>query len=339
MMMSLRFGTAPRSLSRAAASSAIQPRVPRSRLHAASPASYLCWEQAQNLLSLKPTFDKAGYKLVVVSIGTPQGGRQFCTDLPFPPELLYLDPERALYRTLALKSGFWSMFSSEAAEAWRSKDLAAFQGVLKQYKFISPPSLDATTQQGGLYVFDGPRVLYAHQTVSGFEAASLSRDWSRVRSVGTEPPPAAISAAAGLLVKPKAMQEMHMVVAFHNGGGRKWEHLEVNQNGKVERLKLHVKKGDFVQVIAGKDKGKTGTITKVVPKLGMVFVEGVNIKTKNMAPRAENEKGQQKQLEFPIDHSNVQHYSKEKQVRSRVGYKFNAEGKKVRYLIKTGEEV
>ncbi|KAJ9517083.1 hypothetical protein QJQ45_002592 [Haematococcus lacustris] len=215
----------------------------------------LCWEQAQNLLSLKPTFDKAGYKLVVVSIGTPQGGRQFCTDLPFPPELLYLDPERALYRTLALKSGFWSMFSSEAAEAWRSKDLAAFQGVLKQYKFISPPSLDATTQQGGLYVFDGPRVLYAHQ------------------------------------------------------------------------------------VIAGKDKGKTGTITKVVPKLGMVFVEGVNIKTKNMAPRAENEKGQQKQLEFPIDHSNVQHYSKEKQVRSRVGYKFNAEGKKVRYLIKTGEEV
>ncbi|GFH13638.1 KOW domain-containing protein [Haematococcus lacustris] len=123
------------------------------------------------------------------------------------------------------------------------------------------------------------------------------------------------------------------------GGGRKWEHLEVNQNGKVERLKLHVKKGDFVQVIAGKDKGKTGTITKVVPKLGMVFVEGVNIKTKNMAPRAENEKGQQKQLEFPIDHSNVQHYSKEKQVRSRVGYKFNAEGKKVRYLIKTGEEV
>lgn len=100
---------------------------------------------------------------------------------------------------------------------------------------------------------------------------------------------------------------------------------------------MHVRKGDLVQVIAGKDKGKVGTITKVLTKKGKVLVEGANIGTKHVAPKMENETGTIKNLEMPLHHSNVMLYSKEKAVRSRVGHKVLEDGKKVRYLLKTGE--
>lgn len=123
------------------------------------------------------------------------------------------------------------------------------------------------------------------------------------------------------------------------GGGKKWEHTEVNKNGKPVKVKMHVKKGDLVQVIAGKDKGTVAEIERVLTKKGEIIVKGVNIKLKNEKPKAENEQGQQVRKEFPVHHSNVMHYSKEKEVRSRVGHKVNDAGKKVRYLIKTGEVI
>ncbi|KAF5842262.1 plastid ribosomal protein L24 [Dunaliella salina] len=121
------------------------------------------------------------------------------------------------------------------------------------------------------------------------------------------------------------------------GGGRKWKYPKANKNGKVEAQKLHVKRGDFVQVIAGSDKGVTGTITEVLPKIGLIKIEGVNIKTKHFGPPNQDEQGSIKKIEYPFHHSNVQHFSKEKNVRSRIGHKFLENGKKVRYLIKTGE--
>ncbi|KAG1661562.1 hypothetical protein FOA52_009561 [Chlamydomonas sp. UWO 241] len=122
------------------------------------------------------------------------------------------------------------------------------------------------------------------------------------------------------------------------GGGKRWKHIEVNDNGKPVKVDMHVKKGDLVKVIAGADKGKTGTIIKVVTGTGKVSVEGVNIRTKHIAPRSENETGSIKKSEYPIHHSNVQLYSKEKEISSRVAYKVDeASGKKVRVLIKTGE--
>lgn len=120
------------------------------------------------------------------------------------------------------------------------------------------------------------------------------------------------------------------------GGGRKWKHVEVNENGNPVKVPMHIKKGDLVQVVAGDDKGKTGTVTRVLTTTGKVFVEGVNKHTKAIKPRSENEKGQLKEIELPIHHSNVMLYSKEKGVRSRVGHKL-VEGKKVRFLVKTGE--
>lgn len=119
------------------------------------------------------------------------------------------------------------------------------------------------------------------------------------------------------------------------GPGKRWESYDLNKNGKPVRVKMHVKSGDLVQVIAGKDQGKVGTIKKVNTKTGQVLLEGVNIKTKHVKPEGEEE-GKIAKVEYPIHHSNVQHYSEAKQVRSRIGHK-TQDGKKVRYLIKTGE--
>jgi large subunit ribosomal protein L24 len=105
----------------------------------------------------------------------------------------------------------------------------------------------------------------------------------------------------------------------------------------VIRHKMHVKKGDTVQVIAGKDKAKVGEILKVYPKTSQVIVEGVNIKTKHIKPQSEGESGQITTNEYPIHSSNVMLYSQKQNVASRVCYSFTDDGRKMRMLKKTGE--
>ena len=101
--------------------------------------------------------------------------------------------------------------------------------------------------------------------------------------------------------------------------------------------KMHVKTGDTVQVIAGKDKGKVGEVIKALPQLSKVVVKGVNMKTKHVKPQQEGESGQIVTTEYPIHSSNVMLYSTKQNVASLVCYTFTAEGKKVRMLKKTGE--
>ena len=103
------------------------------------------------------------------------------------------------------------------------------------------------------------------------------------------------------------------------------------------RYKMHVKKGDTVQVISGRDKGKVGEIMRTFPKLSKVIVKGVNVKTKHVKPTQEGESGQIATFEAPIHSSNVMLYSNKEKVVSRVGYTVNEEGRKVRMLKKTGE--
>jgi large subunit ribosomal protein L24 len=103
------------------------------------------------------------------------------------------------------------------------------------------------------------------------------------------------------------------------------------------RHKLHVKKGDTVQVIAGSDKGKVGEVLQTLPKTNKVVVKGVNIRTKHVKPQQEGETGQIVTNEAPIHSSNVMLYSEKQKVASRVCYTFDAEGRKVRMLKKTGE--
>ena len=68
---------------------------------------------------------------------------------------------------------------------------------------------------------------------------------------------------------------------------------------------MKIKKGDNIIVIAGKDKGKTGKVSKVFPKLNSVLVPGINIKKKHQKPRSQNQKGQIIDIPTPIDASNV----------------------------------
>jgi large subunit ribosomal protein L24 len=105
-------------------------------------------------------------------------------------------------------------------------------------------------------------------------------------------------------------------------------------------MKMHVRSGDTVQIISGRDKGLVGKITSVNTKTGQVVIEGANIRTKHIKPQAgaEEEGGQIVKGEAPIHHSNVQHYSESAKTVSRVGHKEEG-GKKVRFLKKTGEVI
>jgi large subunit ribosomal protein L24 len=104
-----------------------------------------------------------------------------------------------------------------------------------------------------------------------------------------------------------------------------------------QRHKMHVKKGDTVQVISGKDKGKVGEILKTDPKSSKVTVKGVNIITKHVKPTKEGESGQIATFEGFIHSSKVMLYSNKQKVASRVCYTFTEDGRKVRMLKKTGE--
>ena len=68
---------------------------------------------------------------------------------------------------------------------------------------------------------------------------------------------------------------------------------------------LHIKKGDTVVVIAGADKGVSGKVTRVFPKLNKVLVEGVNKRTKHQKPRKAGQAGQIVDKFHPIHASNV----------------------------------
>jgi large subunit ribosomal protein L24 len=68
---------------------------------------------------------------------------------------------------------------------------------------------------------------------------------------------------------------------------------------------VHVKIGDQVTIISGFHKNETGEIIKVNKKTGKVIVQGINFKFKHVKPNTENEIGEIKQFEAPINHSNV----------------------------------
>lgn len=112
---------------------------------------------------------------------------------------------------------------------------------------------------------------------------------------------------------------------------------KTSKKSVTKRHKMHVKKGDTVQVISGRDKGKVGEIIKTLPKNSKVVVKGVNVKTKHVKPQQEGESGQVTTFEGAIHSSNVMLYSQKEKVASRICYTLNEDGRKVRMLKKTGE--
>ena len=98
-----------------------------------------------------------------------------------------------------------------------------------------------------------------------------------------------------------------------------------------------IKKDDTVVVISGKDKGKTGTVLRTLPKQNKVVVECVNMVTKH-AKATRTSGSEIKHFEGPIDASNVMFYDSEAKQGVRLGHTVE-DGEKLRVSKKTGKVV
>ena len=97
-----------------------------------------------------------------------------------------------------------------------------------------------------------------------------------------------------------------------------------------------IRKGDKVVVLSGRDKGKTGEITRAMPKDGKVVVSGVNIATRHRKPTQANPQGGLERREAPMHVSKVAIADPKTGEATRVRFEFK-DGKKVRVAVKSGE--
>ena len=106
-----------------------------------------------------------------------------------------------------------------------------------------------------------------------------------------------------------------------------------------KREKVHVKTGDTVYILSGKDKKKRGKVLAVSPKEGKVMVEGINIVSKHVKPRKAGEEGGIVKTEGAIYACKVQLVCPKCDKPTRVGHKIDADGKKNRVCKRCGETV
>ncbi|MEF2919816.1 MAG: 50S ribosomal protein L24 [Acutalibacteraceae bacterium] len=101
--------------------------------------------------------------------------------------------------------------------------------------------------------------------------------------------------------------------------------------------KVHVKTGDTVVVLSGKNKGKKGKVMAVSPKEGKVIVENVNMVSKHVKPRRMGETGGIVKAEGAMYASKVQIVCPRCKKGTRIGHKLNEDGTKSRICRKCGE--
>ena len=106
----------------------------------------------------------------------------------------------------------------------------------------------------------------------------------------------------------------------------------------MSMAKLHVKKGDTVVVLSGKDKGKQGKIISAMPSKGMVVVEDVNKVKRHTKPSMKTPQGGILDKEMPLNACKVQLICPACNKATRIGHK-NVDGKNVRVCKKCGEVV
>ena len=102
--------------------------------------------------------------------------------------------------------------------------------------------------------------------------------------------------------------------------------------------KLNLKKGDEVVVLAGKDIGRRGTITRVYPDANKVIVDGVHLVKRHTKPKGQVMQGGIIDKEMPIHVSNVALWCN-KCGATRIGYRFADDGKKVRICRRCGGDI
>lgn len=110
---------------------------------------------------------------------------------------------------------------------------------------------------------------------------------------------------------------------------------------QAQEFKARVRKDDMVQVMAGKDKGKRGKITRVLTKTQRVLVDGINLVTRHVRPNRANPQGGLMKKESPIHISNVMLVDPKTLSPTRIGKKFvegkkSGKGKWVRVAKKSG---
>ncbi|WP_379551012.1 50S ribosomal protein L24 [Erythrobacter sp. W53] len=99
-----------------------------------------------------------------------------------------------------------------------------------------------------------------------------------------------------------------------------------------------IKKGDTVVVLSGKDKGRSGTVSKVMPKDGKVVVEGINVAARHRKPSQENPQGGIDRFPAPMHMSKVAVADPKDGKPTRVRFEEKG-GKKVRVAVKSGETI
>ena len=104
-----------------------------------------------------------------------------------------------------------------------------------------------------------------------------------------------------------------------------------------DRIKMKIRKGDTVQIISGKDKGKTGEVLQTLPYENKVVVKGINQQTKHIKPSQEGETGRIETKETSLHASNVMIYSTKEKIASKVEIFVDKDGSKKRRLKRTGE--
>lgn len=107
----------------------------------------------------------------------------------------------------------------------------------------------------------------------------------------------------------------------------------------MEKQKLHVKTGDTVQIISGKDKGLQGKVLAVSPKEGKVIIEGRGMVTKHVKPRRQGEQGGIVKAEGAMYASKVMPVCGKCNAPTRTGSKLDKDGKKTRVCKKCGAEM
>ena len=106
---------------------------------------------------------------------------------------------------------------------------------------------------------------------------------------------------------------------------------------------MKIKKGDHVVVVAGKDKGASGTVIAAYPGTQRVLVQGVNMIKKNKKVTNQGFRGAKEggitHEEAPIDVSNVQLADPDSKLAARVGYRFDENGNKIRVSRPSGKDI
>lgn len=101
---------------------------------------------------------------------------------------------------------------------------------------------------------------------------------------------------------------------------------------------MKIKKGDKVQIMAGKDRGKQGEVLHVLPMSEKVIIKGANIMKRHVRARREGEKGERIEKEAPVHVSNVMLVCPHTNKPTRVGYKIEG-GEKIRMSKRAGKAI